>query len=394
MKVAIISSYFLQTTIPLAKHLSEKVEVDLYCIFSNTWSKNFIFNIDVSKQPLGLSDIDSDSGMIDEPMLRYLGKSIKVKMFIHNNLGKKKIIKDYLLARSLAQHIRAQNYDVLNIIGQSIFLYFLHKLLKDYPITHTLHETYNRTENIIKWREKILLSYLKRSKSELIFHSDESLNAYKKYLKVNTSRLNKIYFGLLDYLPYYSNQNIEEENNTILYFGIIREYKGIHVLVEASKKICNELIDFKVILAGGGKYYFDIDNIKNDNHFKIINKELSNTEIVNLILRSKIIICPYLNSSQSGIPMAAYVFNKPIIASQIGGLKEVVDDCITGILVPPNDPDVLAREILNLLRNEHRRILMKNNIRKKFVDSDLSWSTITSKTIDVYNKEIAKYNNS
>ena len=118
---------------------------------------------------------------------------------------------------------------------------------------------------------------------------------------------------------------------TFLFFGLIREYKGLDILLKAINKIDENLWnDFELIIAG--ETYININNYKkiitNNLHKNIIwYNEYIPDESINLYFSaSNYVVLPYRSGSQSGITPMAYYYDKPVIVSNVSGLVELVDE--------------------------------------------------------------------
>jgi glycosyltransferase involved in cell wall biosynthesis len=98
---------------------------------------------------------------------------------------------------------------------------------------------------------------------------------------------------------------------------------------------------------------------------------------------------PYTEASQSGIIPLAYSYHKPVITTDVGGLSEVVDDGITGKIVPPCDTYKLAEAICMMLHDKDLTRQMGENAYQK-QKTDLSWDLIAQKTIEVYRQCLKK----
>ena len=103
--------------------------------------------------------------------------------------------------------------------------------------------------------------------------------------------------------------------------------------------------------------------------------------MVAIIQQSDIIVLPYTSGSQSGIPMTVFLFNKPIVASDIESFKEIIDDHLTGLLFRNRDVQSLADRIESLIVNPQLRMLLSENIKKKFTDGEFSWEEIAKKNV-------------
>ncbi len=85
--------------------------------------------------------------------------------------------------------------------------------------------------------------------------------------------------------------------------------------------------------------------------------------------RASVVVLPYIEASQSFIISIAYRFGKPVVATTVGGLPEMVDDGKTGFLVPPRDVDALADAVVKLMQNEElRKKFGENGMRKVNVE--------------------------
>ena len=111
-------------------------------------------------------------------------------------------------------------------------------------------------------------------------------------------------------------------------------------------------------------------------------------ELATLLQRSDIVVCPYTDATQSGVIMTCFALTKPVIVTDVGGLSEMVESGKTGIVVPPRNSEVLANAIISVLKNDHIKELMCQNINDKYFHGEESWNSIVDKYIEFYNKKI------
>jgi len=159
-------------------------------------------------------------------------------------------------------------------------------------------------------------------------------------------------------------------------------------LIEAVPFIKKHIAGLKVTLAGEGQYDFDIGALAADDTYRVINRFVSSEELARLVQESSIVVCPYTGATQSAVIMTAYAFNKPVVTTNVGGIPEVVEDQVTGILVPPRDPEKLSEVIIDLLKNTEKRKKMSRDIEAKYNKGVFSWDNIADMTIRVYQKAI------
>ena len=111
-------------------------------------------------------------------------------------------------------------------------------------------------------------------------------------------------------------------------------------------------------------------------------------ELAGLLQDCAITVCPYTDATQSGVVMTSYSLCKPVIATNVGGLSEMVEDGKTGLLVPPKDVDALADAIISLLEDRKKLDEMANSIRNDYFAGDKSWKVIADRYVAFYHKAI------
>jgi len=131
------------------------------------------------------------------------------------------------------------------------------------------------------------------------------------------------------------------------------------------------------------------DMMVNKENYIVYNENIPDTMVAELFQRASIVILPYIDGSQSGVIPQAYAFRKPVVVTKVGSLPEIVDEGITGCIVPPRDTKKLAGAIIDLLKDDERRKKMGENGHKK-TREDLAWKNIAPKTIEVYKKALSK----
>ena len=185
------------------------------------------------------------------------------------------------------------------------------------------------------------------------------------------------------YLPDGSDRTAEDAN-TILFFGRMDHYKGLPYLIEAAPIIQKKVKNLKIIVAGHGD---DLDKYQHmltaNAQFEIHNRFIANEEIPAFFKRSALIVIPYIEASQSGIVAMAFAFGKPVVATDVGSIGEVVKNGRNGLLVPPKNSESLAEAVILLLRNEEMRKKMGREALAT-ANKQLSWAKIAGLTSVAY----------
>lgn len=149
-------------------------------------------------------------------------------------------------------------------------------------------------------------------------------------------------------------------------------------------KVKEQVPDVTLTIAGGGKIYFDISPYQNLDWVKVVNRYVGMEELAGLLQNCALSVCPYTDATQSGVIMTSYSLCKPVVATNVGGLGEMVEDGKTGILVPPKDVAELSDAIIALLKDDAKRENMADNIRNDYFVGDKSWKVIAEKYIEFY----------
>jgi glycosyltransferase involved in cell wall biosynthesis len=176
----------------------------------------------------------------------------------------------------------------------------------------------------------------------------------------------------------------------MLFFGRMSPYKGIEMLYEAMVLAADRLDGIRLIVAGpNGGAYRPPDPPVLGNGCTIDSRigYVSNPELAALFQKAAVVVCPYLDATQSGVVLTAHGFDRPVIASAVGGLPEYVDHGQTGILIPPRDPRALANAIVEILGDYGRWRMMREAIGQRR-HADRSWDQAAERLLNVYQKSV------
>ncbi|WP_455076171.1 glycosyltransferase family 4 protein [Prevotella koreensis] len=183
---------------------------------------------------------------------------------------------------------------------------------------------------------------------------------------------------------------LPEEKGYVLFVGSINPHKGIEYLCEAMEKTHKEMPHLKLIVAGRGKFWFDVEKYRQQGFVKFINRFVTDEELSGLISNALIVVCPYIDATQSGVIMSAFALDKPVIATNVGALPEMLTHERHGLLVPPRDIDSLSNAILSLMSSPERLAKMAENINEDYSRGDRSWQHIARTYIEIYKKMLRK----
>lgn len=172
-----------------------------------------------------------------------------------------------------------------------------------------------------------------------------TLSVYDCYdLGKHTTRTARESFGLPESAP------------VVLFFGLIRPYKGLERLIAAFPEIVEAFPDAQLLIAGeayedASKYEQQIDALDLGDRTTFDNKFIPNEDIERYFKATNVVCLPYHSASQSGILMMAYGFRKPVIVTDVGGLRELIQEGKTGAVMPDNQPETVARTVIEVLQS-------------------------------------------
>ncbi len=236
--------------------------------------------------------------------------------------------------------------------------------------------------------DKLLInSFLKNNTHFLVMSKSVKIDLYKF---INSDNVlyhpHPIYsnFGnLLDKQTAINKLGLESTYNYILFFGYIRKYKGLDILINSLIYLPSNV---KLIIAGEfyddyNKYIRIIDKLKLSKRIIIFSKFIEKNKVNLFFSACDLVVQPYIKATQSGVAQIAFHFNKPIISTNVGGLSEYIVHGKHGYLVEPN-PKKISESILEFY-NFHKENQFSNNI--KLFKNKFTWNSMAKMLISLIN---------
>ncbi len=181
-----------------------------------------------------------------------------------------------------------------------------------------------------------------------------------------------------------------EDESLVLFFGRIWEYKGLEYLIRAEPLITNEIPNARILIAGEGEDLAKYRRLMaHPERFIVHNEYIPDEQRAEYFRRASVVVLPYIEASQSGVIPVAYTFRKPVIATTVGGLPEMVEDGKTGCLIPTRDEKALADSVVRLLRDPDLRHSMGVNGKRK-LDAECSPAVVARQTLAVYERALGE----
>lgn len=161
----------------------------------------------------------------------------------------------------------------------------------------------------------------------------------------------------------------------VLFFGRLLRYKGLDILLEAFRSL--DARRFALVIAGEGslsEYRIEGPNIRTINRF------IADEEMAELFNSAHAVALPYLSASQSGVAYMAFAFEKPVVATRVGALADVVADDRNGFLIEPNSAPALAAA-LERMADRTTWMRLVENVRRQNLSTDVE---IRNRLLEIY----------
>lgn len=289
----------------------------------------------------------------------------------------------------LLRRIRGFDPDAIHIQQGHMWFNLALPLLGRYPLVITIHDPkYHIGDKESRRTPQFITDYGHRRGTQLIVHAENLVQVVVDRLHVSPDIVHAI--PMIVQGDAAARPEVEEEDNLILFFGRIWEYKGLEYLIRAEPLITAKAPDANFVIAGRGE---DFDRYRrmmvHPERFTVHNEYVTADKRAELFRRASLVVLPYIDASQSGVIPVAYTYSKPVVTTTVGGLPELVDHGRTGFLVPPRDERALAEAVVRLLSNRELRHQMGANGKRK-IESECSAEEVARRTLAIYRQAISK----
>lgn len=381
MKILYYSTpFFADCDFPLVKALQEEGHDVTYLIALAPYSlKSTLFNIKKQVQENAIIPATC------YPELKvYENYMDMTNVYIVNRTVKQNSsLQALMMTVKVVQFIRKGKFDIIHtdcMLG--MWELMLYKLFRKKMVL-TVHDPFMHSGEV-SILEKINYRIAARNVPAFVLLNKQQSKQFCSTYHLNSNQILNNRLGVYDNVVSFVKSDATVKKKNVLFFGRISPYKGLEYLCKAMVKVKEQVPDATLTIAGGGKIYFDISSYEKKEWVKIINRYVGMEELASLLQNCSLTVCPYTDATQSGVIMTSYSLCKPVIATNVGGLGEMVEDGKTGLLVPPKNIDALANAIISLLNDEDTLNQMAKDIKNDYFVGEKSWKVIAEKYIQFY----------
>lgn len=221
----------------------------------------------------------------------------------------------------------------------------------------------------------------------------------KEITKIVSKNLNIHIVPHGNYLPFIKKEkdkskskiklNLPENKKIILFFGLIKEVKGLEVLLKSLKKVVEQHKDIRLLIAGKiwkndfSKYQKIIDEQKLNDYCILHTKFIPQSLVKHYYAASDLVVLPYKRIYQSGVLMMTLSYEKAVLVSDLPPLTEVINDKVNGYVFKSEDSENLANK-LNEIFSEHEKLSNISNQGFKEVKEKFDWNSVGYLTAKAY----------
>jgi len=235
----------------------------------------------------------------------------------------------------------------------------------------------------------------------LFVHTPQMKQELNSHFAVPDGKISVIPFGINSTLPKTALTSLEAKRHlgmagnekVVLFFGNIAPYKGLEFLVEALSLISPSASDYRLIIAGRPKdsssYWQDVQKLIRESGLQPLVIErthfIPDDEAEVYFKAADVLVLPYTHVFQSGVLFLAYDFGLPVIASDVGSLREDIIEGRTGYVCQPKDHASLAHALRTYFASElYGELANRRAAIRDFANDRHSWERVGAITKDVY----------
>ena len=323
------------------------------------------------------------------PHLTLLNKKVNFQPFHRPRL--RQFIPQIRLMYALLRRIRRFDPQVIHYQKGHFWFNLCLPLLRRYPLVVSIHDPkiHSGDKSTARTPQAILnLAY--RQADRVIAHNPQMKQEIIAELGIPQDKIHIT--PLIERgRPELQTNEVQEDKHLVMYFGRIWKYKGLEYFIRSQPLVSAEIPEVRFLIAGRGDNFEPYRNLMADpDKFIVHNEFVTYEKQTELFRRASIVVLPYIEATQSGVIPVAYNFEKPVIATAVGGLPSQVEHECTGLLVPARDEYALADAIIRLLKNDLLRRQYGRNGRQK-LEREWTASAVARQTLPVYESAIEAF---
>jgi glycosyltransferase involved in cell wall biosynthesis len=236
------------------------------------------------------------------------------------------------------------------------------------------------------WRTTLARAVTFPRVTRFILHNATQKSDFCRRYRLNPERVDVVRLGTYDIYRELALPEVERSDRTVLFFGRLSPYKGLEVLFAAAPLVAAAVPGVRFVVAGrlvGGYRPPPPRWLPNGGTVECVYEHIPNERLGELFQTASLVVCPYVNATQSGVALTAFAFGRPVVATRVGGLPEYVHHGVNGLLVPPDDPQQLAKAMTRIMLEPDLRSSLDRGVHD-LAQQELTWKRAATQTLEVY----------
>jgi len=323
----------------------------------------------------------------------------------------RKVVRILTYYARLASYVPRSQARIFHLLWNNKFEHFDRTVLMLYyrlfrkRVVFTAHNVNMRKrDGCDSWWNRLSLRVQYRLAHHIFVHTQRMRSELLTYFGVSERKVSVIPFGINNTVPTSTMTTVEAKriigirssDKTMLCFGQIAPYKGLEYLLAAFSGMAKGNGSYRLIIAGKvkkgrEKYWNEIQRkiASSEIQDQIIERieHIPDEEVERYFKAADVLIVPYVNIFQSGVPFLAYSFGLPVIATDVGSLREDIVEGRTGFICRAKDSSDLANMIHQYFDSElFRDLEIRREEIKRYANERYAWENVAEITKNVYEK--------
>ena len=253
-----------------------------------------------------------------------------------------------------------------------------------------------------RWYTHFALRHIYGLADKIIVHAEDNKRRMCDQFAVHPPKVDVIHHG--NYVPYVDEDRgpreglrqgigIKDFANVVLFFGQIKKVKGLDHLIRAMPAVVRRHPNTVLLVAGQAwkddfSFYARlVSSLGLEGNFVSRIEHIPDEDVEAYFKSADVVALPYVEVYQSGVLLMACSYGRPVVATAVGGMKEVIQDGVSGYLVPPGDEERLAEAISKLLSDKEKAQEMGRRARE-MMQEQYTWESAAYSTKQTYSEAL------
>lgn len=298
---------------------------------------------------------------------------------------------------AIVHEIRRFSPDAVLVPMTHLWIYPIMRMLSKPSWVVIIHDPYPHPGTAARLAN-IMDRAVARKADSVVTHSRKFIDVVSDSFHIPRNRITSIQLGPLSNEARTSTGSQQQAESApqdnppdafvVLCFGRIETYKGIDILLRAAPLIMANRPDITIRIVGRGMDAATRAEAEKCSNVQVDSRWIDDSEISSIFNAVDLVVLPYTSATQSGVIPQSATFSLPVIATDVGGLSEQLDDGRCGVLIAPNNPEALAEAVIRIANDREEAVRLGQALHLEY-SQNRSWSAIAEQFIDVIRNAIS-----